>query len=369
MKAAVLTQPNAPLEVVDDLDVEDPRPGEVCVRVAHSGICHSDLSMIESGYVMPAVLGHEATGVVAEVGAGVTHVSVGDPVMFTPIVPCGHCAGCARQNTSQCALAMSFAMGTRPDSTSPFSRHGTLVHRGVGVGAFSQHTVVPSSGVVRLGDDVPLEVACLIGCAVQTGVGSVLNTAGVHRGSTVAITGLGGVGLSVVQGARIAGAARIVASDPVEARRQAASDLGATDLVAGDAEEFKAAVLEASGGGGADYAFEAAGIAKLIELCIDVTGSGGTTVIVGAPPITEAVTIPAAVLFMLQQKRLVGSLLGSCWPERDIPLLVGLWQRGDLDLESMITARLSLDEINDGFEALRRADGVRTVVDVAPAAA
>ena len=222
MRAALLTDPGSPLEIVDDLDLADPRPGEVCVAVSHSGICHSDLTVIEGGYLFPAVLGHEAAGVVAAVGAGVSHVREGDKVMLTPLAPCGHCDGCARQQTSRCPHAMSFVTGTRPDSTSPFSRRGRLVHRGVGVGAFARRTVVPASGVVRLDDDVPLEVACLIGCAVQTGVGAVLNTAEVERGSTVVVTGLGGVGISAVQGARIAGAARIVVSDPVKSRRQAA---------------------------------------------------------------------------------------------------------------------------------------------------
>ncbi len=367
MRAALLTDPGSPLEIVDDLDLAEPRPGEVCVAVSHSGICHSDLTVIEGGYLFPAVLGHEAAGVVAAVGAGVSHVREGDKVMITPLAPCGHCDGCARQQVSRCPQAMSFVAGTRPDRTSPFSRAGRLVHRGVGVGAFAQRTVVPASGVVRLEDNVPLEVACLIGCAVQTGVGAVLNTAKVERGATVVVTGLGGVGISAVQGARIAGAARIVVADPVESRRQAALSLGATDAVSGDAAEVRAAVADATGGRGADYAFETAGVADLVRLGLDVTGSGGTTVVVGAPPPEHTVDIGSATVFMIQQKRLLGSLLGDCWPPRDIPRLVALWQRGDLDLESMITHRVPLDGVNEGFDRLRAAEGVRTVVEVAPA--
>ena len=365
MRAALLTDPGSPLEIVDDLDLADPRPGEVCVAVSHSGICHSDLTIVEGGYMFPAVLGHEAAGVVAAVGDGVSHVAEGDKVMITPLAPCGHCEGCARQQASRCPQAMSFVAGTRPDSTSPFSRQGQLVHRGLGVGAFAQRTVVPASGVVRLDDDVPLEVACLIGCAVQTGVGAVLNTAAVERGSTVVVTGLGGVGISAVQGARIAGAARIVASDPVASRRSAALSLGATDAVGGEAAELRAAVVDATGGRGADYAFETAGVADLVQLGLEVTGAGGTTVVVGAPPPEHTVDIGSATLFMLQQKRLVGSLLGDCWPGRDIPRLVGFWQRGELDLASMITHRVPLDGVNEGFDRLRAAEGVRTVVEVA----
>ena len=364
MRAALLTDPASPLEVVDDIDLADPRPGEVCVAVSHSGICHSDLTVIEAGYTIPAVLGHEAAGVVAEVGAGVSHVSEGDKVLMTPVAPCGHCAGCSRQQASRCASAMSFAAGTRLDRTSPLSRRGRLVHRGVGVGAFAERTVVAASAVVPLDDDIPLNVACLIGCAVQTGVGAVLNTAAVRRGSTVVVTGLGGVGLSAVQGARIAGAARIIAADPVGERRDAALRLGATDAVGGEADELRAAVRDATAGRGADYAFETAGVAELVRLGLEVTGSGGTTVVVGAPPPQHTVDIGSVTLFMIQQKRLVGSLLGDCWPNRDIPLLVGLWQRGDLDLEAMITARLPLSAINEGFDRLRAAEGVRTVVEV-----
>ena len=366
MRAALLTDLAAPLEMVDDLEVSDPRPGEVCVAVSHSGICHSDLTMIDGGYVFPAVLGHEAAGVVAAVGDGVGHVAEGDKVMLTPLAPCGHCEGCARQQASRCQQAMSFVAGTRPDSTSPFSRSGQLVHRGLGVGAFAERTVVPASGVVRLDDDVPLHVACLIGCAVQTGVGAVLNTAQVQRGSTVVVTGLGGVGISAVQGARIAGAARIVVSDPVESRRHAALQFGATEAVGGDADELKAAVADATGGQGADYAFETAGIADLVRLGLEVTGPSGTTVVVGAPPAEHTVDIGSVTMFMLQQKRLVGSLLGDCWPNRDIPRLVALWQRGELDLKSMITHRVPLHQVNEGINHLRTTQGLRTVVEVTP---
>ncbi len=369
MRAALLLEPRSDLTVVDDLEVAEPRPGEVCVAVSHCGVCHSDLTMSEDGYVLPAVLGHEAAGVVAAAGAGVDHVCVGDKVLLTPIAPCGHCKGCARRQAGRCRSAMSFVSGARPDQTSPFSRAGSTVYRGLGVGAFAERSVVPASAVVRLDEDVPLGVACLIGCAVQTGVGAVFNTAGVERGSSVVVTGLGGVGMSVVQGARIAGAARIVASDPVAARRDMAERLGATDVVAGDAGELREAVSDATGGRGADYAFEAAGVASLVSLGLELTGPGGTTVIVGAPPVADPVSVTSATMFMLQQKRLVGSLLGDCWPARDIPLLVGLWRRGALDLESMITLRVPLERVNEGFDRLRDPAGVRTVVEVAPSAA
>lgn len=348
---------------MDDLRLAEPRAGEVRVAVHHSGICHSDLSMISYGHLVPAVLGHEAAGVVNAVGAGVDHLKPGDKVLLSPLAPCGHCRGCALRQSGRCDHAHSLFTGTRQDGTTPFSRAGEPVYRGLGVGAFATQTVVPASGAIRLDEDVSLEVACLIGCAVQTGVGAVFNTAQLERGATVMVTGLGGVGLSVVQGARIAGAASIIASDPVAERRDMAARLGATDVAASE-EELRQAVHDITGSRGVDYAFEAAGVTDLIALGLELTGVGGTVVIVGAPPVTDTLTIGSALMLMTLQKRLMGTLLGGCWPDRDIPLLIGLWRRGDLDLEAMITQRVSLADINIGIDDLSSAHGIRTVVDL-----
>lgn len=364
MRAALLTGPNAPLEIVDDLEVEEPRAGEVLVGVTNCGICHSDVTVQESGFAVPAVLGHEAAGRVEAVGPGVTHLAVGDHVMLTPLAPCGHCPACARHEATACPDALSFSANTRPDGTTPFSRHGVPVYRGLGVGGFAEQTVISASGAVRIPDDIPLEVACVIGCAMQTGVGAVFNTAAVERGSAVLVMGLGGIGQAIVQGARIAGATRIIVSDPVEARREVASTFGATDLVDPTSDDLAAAVADATGGQGVDYAFEAAGRAALVEQGIDSTRVGGTTVMVGASPIEENITINAAVLFMTLQKRLVGSLLGHCWPDRDIPLLLDLYRNGSLDLDGMISHRLGLSEVNEGIRRLHDADGIRTVLDL-----
>ncbi|RMH67017.1 MAG: Zn-dependent alcohol dehydrogenase [Actinomyces sp.] len=364
MRAAVAVAPGAPLEIVDDLELDDPRPGEVRVRIHHCGICHSDLTVMSAGHGLPAVLGHEAAGVVEAVGEGVHHLAAGDKVLLSALAPCGHCRACARGETSACGEALSFLTGARPDGSTPFSRRGEPVQRGLGIGGFAEATVIAASGAVRLDPDIPLEVACVIGCAVQTGVGAVFNTADVRRGDRVLVMGLGGIGQAVVQGARIAGATRIIASDPVEARREAAGRFGATDLIDPTVDDLAAVVAELTEGEGVDVAFEAAGRAELVETGIAVTRVGGTTVMVGASPVEESVTIAPAVLFTTMQKRLLGTLLGGCVPERDIPLMVELWQAGHLDLDAMVSAHVPLDDIEVGFERLRRAEGVRTVVDL-----
>lgn len=364
MRAAILTGPNEPLELVDDLDIEDPRAGEVLVDVKNCGICHSDVTVQEGGHAIPAVLGHEAAGIVEAVGPGVTHLVPGDHVMLTPLAPCGHCPACARHEATACPDALSFSINARPDGSTPFSRNGVPVLRGLGVGGFAERTVVSATGAVKIPDDIPLEIACVIGCAMQTGVGAVFNTAAVERGSSVLVMGLGGIGQAIVQGAQIAGATTIIVSDPVESRREAASAFGATHLIDPANDDLPAAVAEATQGAGVDYAFEAAGRAALVEQGIAATRVGGTTVMVGASPIEENVTINAAVLFMTMQKRLVGSLLGHCWPDRDIPLLLDLYRNGRLDLDGMISHRLGLSEVNEGIRRLHATDGIRTVLDI-----
>ncbi len=365
MRAAIHNEPGSPLELVDDLEIGKPRTGEVLVRVAYCGICHSDQT-IRDLVPGPVVLGHEAAGVVEAVGKGVTHLKRGDHVMLSPLAPCGHCPACARNAATECAEAMGFMTARRPDGSTPLSRAGAEVGRGLGVGAFAERTVVPASGAVRIDADVPLDVVCVIGCAVQTGVGAVFNTAGVEWGSSVLVMGLGGIGQAVVQGARIAGATMIVVSDPVEGRREAATGFGATHVLNPAVDDLQSAVARLTDGAGVDYAFEAAGVASLVAEGLAVTRVGGTTVLVGAPGVEQAAQIDSVAMFVTLQKRLVGSLLGGCRPDRDIPLLIDLWRSGQLDLESMTSHRIGLDDIETGFENLAAADGIRTVVEIAP---
>lgn len=363
MRAALFAESGG-LSLVDDVEVEDPRADEVLVRVANCGICHSDLSMIELGHGGdPVILGHEAAGVVEAVGSSVTSVRPGDNVLLTPLAPCGHCYWCSRDQPTGCAEAQAFTTGLRPDGTSPFSRGGSPVKRGLGVAGFGERTIVTERGVVRLDPDTPLDVACVIGCAVQTGVGAVINTARVEPGATVLVIGLGGIGVSVVQGARLAGASKIIVSDPVGERREAARHFGASDTIDPTEDDVVARVMSDTAGIGVDYAFEAAGVAALVDPCVQAIRRGGTAVVVGADATLATVEV-MPVLLATFGKRIVGSLLGDCHPQRDIPKFIALWQAGRLDLESMISHRLDLSEINDGLDHLRAARGIRTVLNV-----
>jgi S-(hydroxymethyl)glutathione dehydrogenase/alcohol dehydrogenase len=365
MRAAVLTEVDRPMEVTE-VEIADPRAGEVLVRVHHCGVCRSDLSVIDGAFPLPlpAVLGHEAAGVVEEVGAGVTAVAPGDHVILSPVPSCGHCYFCVRGQPTLCAVhGTALYTATMDDGTSPLSRRGEVVWRGLAAAAFAEYAVMPEDGVVKVDGDIPLETACVIGCAVQTGVGAVLNTAQVEEGATVLVFGAGGIGLSVVQGAVVAGASIVLVADPVAERREAARAFGATHVIDPTTDDVLTASRDLTGVG-VDYAFEAAGKAALIEAGLAATRSGGTTVCVGAPPVEEGVSIPGVVGFAATEKRLIGSLLGSCNAHREVPRLLGLWQAGRLDLEAMITDRVALDDIGVAVDRLRSHQGLRTVVNV-----
>jgi Zn-dependent alcohol dehydrogenase len=350
---------------IDEVDVADPAPGQVRVRVHHCGICHSDYTVLAGGLGQsPQVLGHEASGVVDAVGEGVELLAPGDKVVLTPIASCGRCYWCTRAQPSQCVNKGQTFSAAFLDGSTGLSRGEEVVYRGMGVGGFAEYALVSETGAVKVSAETPLDVACVIGCAVQTGAGAVLNTAKVEPGTTVLVLGLGGIGLSVVQGARVAGAARIVGSDPVAARRDMASKLGATDVLDPGDVDVVAAIHELTGGIGVDYAFEAAGVMALQSVAIDATRAGGTTVLVGAPSFEESLTIPNTLMWGMQEKRLLGCFMGSTNSLRDIPMFLALWRAGQLDLESLITARRPLDEINEGFDDLAAGIGVRTVIDL-----
>jgi Zn-dependent alcohol dehydrogenase len=366
MRAALLQAVGKPLQVVDDVEIEDPRQGQVRVRVTHCGVCHSDLSIVDGAFPAPTpiVLGHEAAGVVDSVGPGVTGLAPGDRVVLTPVPPCGVCYGCVRGEPGVCVSIQGMLTNALPDGRTGLSRKGEIVYRGVNLGAFSEYVVLQATGAVKVAADAPLDVLCVIGCAVQTGVGAVFNTARVEAGATVLVLGLGGIGLSVVQGARIAGAARILASDPVASRRSAASHFGATDLLDPASDDVVQAARDLTGGIGVDYAFETAGRAALVQTGLGAARNGGTVVCVGAPPIAESIVIPLAAGFVISEKKLLGCTLGSCNSIREIPRLVALWRAGRLDLEALITARRPLAEINLAMEDLRATRGIRTVLAV-----
>ncbi len=367
MRAAILEEQGKPLNLVDDLEVAEPGPGQVRVRVQHCGLCHSDLGLIDGenpAMRLPLALGHEAAGVVESVGPGVGagQLQVGDRVVLTPCPPCGACYWCVRGEHALCVQADAILTSTFADGSTGLSRGGEVVYRGLGVGGFAEAALVHATGAVRIPGDVPTEIACVVGCAVQTGVGAVLNTAAVEPGASVLVMGAGGIGLSIVQGARLAGAAQIVVSDPVAERREVAGRLGATHVVDPSSEDVVTRSHEITGGIGVDYAFDAAGSAALVQAGIQAARKGGTIVLVGAVPIHQPVTISPAALFGVQEKKLIGCILGSCNSQRDVPRFIALWRAGKLDLEGLISASYPLERINDALDELRARRGVRHVI-------
>jgi S-(hydroxymethyl)glutathione dehydrogenase / alcohol dehydrogenase len=363
MKAAVLETAGKPLALWNDVDIAEPRAGQVRVRVTHCGVCHSDLSLADGVFPSPTpiVLGHEAAGIVDALGHGVDGLAVGDHVVLTPIPPCGVCYWCVRGEPGVCVNANAIQTNTFADGSTGLSRRGDLIFRGIGLGGFAEYVLCPVTGAVKIPPALPLEVACVVGCAVQTGVGAVLNTARVEAGATVLVMGLGGVGLSIVQGARVAGAARIIVADPVSDRRAAATRFGATDAIDPGEADVAMRTLELTGVG-VDYAFDAVGRASLVQVGLATTRNGGTTVCVGAAPMEDVIQVAPAALFTLTEKKLIGCALGSCNSVREIPRLLALWQAGRLDLESLITARRPLADIDRAFDDLRAARGIRTVL-------
>jgi S-(hydroxymethyl)glutathione dehydrogenase / alcohol dehydrogenase len=361
-KAAVLWRPGEPVEIAE-VDLAPPREGEVLVKVAACGVCASDLHVVEGDLPepLPLVLGHEASGVVAEVGPGVESLSPGDHVVLALVPSCGECAECRRGRPNFCELgARMAATGTLADGTSRLSLDGTTLHHFNSVSSFAGHAVVPESVAVKIRDDVPLETVALLGCAVLTGWGAVFNTARVEEGATVAVWGCGGVGANVVQGARLAGASQIVAVDVRQGKLDLALSLGATDAVE-DAPgvDVVSAVKELTEGG-PDYAFEAIGNEDTIQQAWAAAGPRGTVVVVGILPKGSTLTIDPWEFFA--EKTLKGSFLGSSRVQEDIPRLVDLYAAGDLELERLVERRIPLGELPQALERLRAGDALRQVV-------
>lgn len=364
MRAAVL-EDGAGRLVIDDVRLDPPRHGEVRVEVAWCGVCHSDVSQVDGVHpaLTPVVLGHEASGRVVEVGPGVTTLSVGDPVVLSPTAACGHCYWCVRGEHSICEASSAIAVGTLPDGTTRLSRGDETVYRGLGLAAMADEVVVAESAAIRIHPDLPLDLACVIGCAVQTGVGATLHATEVRPGDSVLVLGAGGIGLSAVQGARIAGATTIVVSDPVAERRDTALALGATHVVDPTVDDVVSCALAATGRVGVDHAIDAVGSARLVETALAATRRGGTTVLVGAAPVDDHASL-LVVGAMFDQKRIVGTLLGGCHAPRDFPRLVELWRRGLLDLDAMVTARRPLEEVDEAMADMRAGRGIRTVLRI-----
>ena len=357
VRAAVVRQVGAPFEV-EEIELAPTGPGEVRVRMAASGVCHSDLS-VQNGsipFLFPTVLGHEGAGVVVEVGEAVTRVVPGDHVVLTWMPACRRCFWCLSGQPMLCEVGLAEALG------SPFATAaGTPLVRGLGTATFSEQTLVPEAEVVRIDPSVPLELAALVGCALATGIGAVWHTAGVTPGSSVAVVGCGGVGLSVVQGARLAGASTVVAVDRVAGKLEMAEAMGATATVDASAADVVAAVRAHTAGRGADYCFEVVGRADTIRSAFAATRRGGTTVLVGAGSPAEQVSFSAFELFV-DAKTVVGCVYGSTDADRDFPVLVDLVRRGAIDAAGLVTRRISLDDLGDAFRAMEAGEVARSVI-------
>ncbi len=359
----MLDAPQQPL-VIEELELAAPGAGEVRIRYRTSGVCHSDLHVVDGEWSSPRpiVLGHEGAGVVEEIGAGVGHVVPGDHVVTSWWYPCGTCRQCARGQSWVCTGNRA-AAGTLHDGTTRLTRDGGDVHQYLALGTFGEQGVVPASAVVPVPRDLPFDVACLIGCGVATGVGAVTNTARVEPGAAVAVVGCGGVGLSVVMGAALAGADPIIAIDLEDDKLDRARDLGATHAVRGDGSVRREVV--AISPGGVDYAFEAIGLQQTAELLPKLTRAGGACVLVGMT--AEGVRVGVdGVLFAAQGLRLLGSSYGSCIAAVDFPRLARLHLAGRLPVDRLVTHRIALDEVNDALAAMRRRERARSVICYPP---
>jgi Zn-dependent alcohol dehydrogenase len=349
----------------DDVEVEPPRAGEVRIRVAACGVCHSDLSMQDGTLPIPtpAVLGHEASAVVEEVGGGVDGLSPGDHVVVSWVPQCGSCYFCRRGQPELCQTADAVLLtGGLLDGSPRLRLDGSPLFQMCAAGTFCDVTVIPASSAVRIPVDLDLSVAALLGCAVLTGVGAALNTATIVPGDTVAVIGCGGVGLNVVQGARIAGAGEIVAVDLSPDRLKTAEALGATATVDAGIVDPVNAVRDLTGQRGADVAFEVIGLGPTIHQAVDMTRRGGQAVLVGLPRMDVVLTVPAMLGVILQERTIKGCWYGSSDIRRDVPRLVELYRRGDLRLDELVSRRIDLSQVNDALDAMRAGDGSRSVI-------
>ncbi len=358
MRAAVLHAVGKPL-AIESIAVADPAPFEVRVRVAAAGLCHSDLRFMDGDYPpdVPAVFGHESAGVVDEVGSAVTHVVPGDHVITCLSVFCGHCEYCLVGRSNLCERREATMRG--PGETARLTLDGAPLHQFLQLGSFAEQMLVHENAVVKVADEIPLDRAALLGCGAAAGLGAVLNTAGVRPGETVAVVGCGGVGLAAVQGARIAGAARIVAVDRVAAKLDLAKRLGATDGVDASATDPVEAVRELTGGG-VHHAFEAIGRTDTVEQAFAMLRRRGTATVLGLIPAGRHIRVPGEELFY--ERRLQGSAMGSNRFRVDLPRYVAMYLDGRLLLDEMVSERITLEEVNDGFARMRTGEGVRSVI-------
>jgi S-(hydroxymethyl)glutathione dehydrogenase/alcohol dehydrogenase len=366
MKAAVLEEFGEPL-VVQELELADPRPGEVLVRLVACGVCHTDLytasGVDPSGYA-PAVLGHEGAGVVERVGEGVGSVAAGDHVvtLFSP--QCGECVHCRDPRTNLClAIREEQNLGHLPDGTVRLSRpdSGEEIRHFMGTSTFAEYTVMPEIALAKIDPEAPLEAACLFACGLSTGIGAAMNTAKVEAGTTCVVFGAGMVGLGAVAGCRLQGAERIVCIDLSEDRLELARGQGATDVMTAD-ESTVERILEMTGGFGADYTFEATGNVKVMQQAVEAARMAwGLCTVAGVAGKGE--TLDVIPRWLITGRRIAGSSFGGVKGRDGVPKLVDLFMQGEIDVDPFISHRITLDEVNRGFELMEAQDGIRSVIE------
>ncbi len=357
MKAAVLREVNTPLQI-EDIQTDDPAPREVLIRTGATGVCHSDLHYVEGKYKpdLPLLLGHEPAGTVEAVGQQVSYVKPGDKVIVCLSVFCGHCDKCLSGHPNLCRRT-DVVRG--PNEPPRLSRNGERINQFAEIGSFAEQMLVHENAVVKITEDVPMEVLALIGCGVTTGVGAALNTAKIEPGSTVAVIGCGGVGLSCIQGARIGGAGRIIAIDSVETKLGIARELGATDVVDASTGDVVEKVRRLTGTG-VNYSFEAIGTKQTAEQAFEILDSAGVATVIGMIP--EGVEIELDGPSFLDEKRIQGSEMGSNRFRIDMPRYVQFYLQGRLKLDEMVTKRIMLEQVNQAFEDMKEAHVTRSVI-------
>jgi alcohol dehydrogenase len=370
IRAAVLDRMGAqppyaiskPLRIAE-VDLDPPGRGEILVKIAAAGLCHSDLSVINGDRPrpMPMALGHESAGIVEAVGDDVTDIERGDHVVMVFMPSCGHCMPCAEGRPALCEPgAVANGAGTLLSGARRLHCDGVAVNHHLGVSGFAEYAVVSRRSIVKIDRDLPLDEAALFGCAVLTGVGAVVNTAGLRPGQTAAVIGLGGVGLSSVLGAVASGARQVVAIDLSDDKLGLARQLGASHTVNARDADAAEQVREITGGG-VDFAFEMAGAVRAMELAYKITRRGGTTVTAGLPPPGAALPLPLVQL-VAEERTVKGSYIGTCVPTRDIPRYIALYRAGRLPVDRLMSGKLQLDEINEGFDRLHEGRAVRQVI-------
>jgi S-(hydroxymethyl)glutathione dehydrogenase/alcohol dehydrogenase len=362
MRAALMRAVGEPL-TIEDVDLSEPGPSEVLVDVVAAGLCHSDLRFWEGSFPhpLPTILGHEVAGMVREVGRSVAAVTPGDHVVMSISVFCGRCPMCRAGKTHLCDDKRATRRGR--DEPPRLSKRDERITQFLDLSAFAEQMLVHETAVVKIDDDVPFEHAAVLGCGVATGLGAVFNTAGVQPGDVVAVMGCGGVGLSAVQAARIAGAAQVIAIDPLADKLELARSLGATDVADAGDPELVATVVALTDGLGVDHAIEAVGSVATVEQSFAITRPGGTTTVVGLVPAGSHVSIPTDDLFY--ERRLQGSVMGSNDFKTDVPRYIEMYRDGRLNLGDMVTQRIRLDQINDGFASMSTGENPRIMIEFA----